>query len=162
MKTSVILPENDGVDHLNIYSRGATHLGRVLSNFSHTPFTHPQYGHFESLEGFWYWLRSGMRHEVLKELWGFEAKREGRLYEKVICDNFQEEIKKAIQLKIEQTPYLKERFIKSNLPFKHYYNYGGKVVEPKDSQFIIEFLDELRILWRTERGLHNGNCNSNS
>lgn len=46
-------PKNDGIDHINVYSGGATELGRLLTNFAHTPFEN-EYGKFESVEGFWY------------------------------------------------------------------------------------------------------------
>ena len=38
------LPKDDGVTHINIYSKGQTELGGLLSNFSRTPFVHPKYG----------------------------------------------------------------------------------------------------------------------
>lgn len=41
-------PKTDGVDHINIYSRGRTPLGQALSNFAHTPFEHPKDGKFAS------------------------------------------------------------------------------------------------------------------
>ena len=46
-------PLNDGVDHINIYSRGKTQLGRMLSNFYLSPFNHPVYGGFNTVEGFY-------------------------------------------------------------------------------------------------------------
>lgn len=33
------LKENDGIDHINIYSKGKTELGCLLSNFAFSPFT---------------------------------------------------------------------------------------------------------------------------
>ena len=48
-------PRDDGVHHLNVYTKAVTVLGRWLSNFTHSPFTHPEYGgKFESMEGFYY------------------------------------------------------------------------------------------------------------
>jgi hypothetical protein len=34
-------PTTDGIDHINIYSKGYTKLGRLLSNFTKSEFTHP-------------------------------------------------------------------------------------------------------------------------
>lgn len=31
-------PEMDGIDHINVYSKGKTELGKLLSNFARTPF----------------------------------------------------------------------------------------------------------------------------
>lgn len=53
-------PDEDGVTHINIYSKGKTELGRWLTNFSYSPFNHPEYGKFLSMEGFWCWVSTGM------------------------------------------------------------------------------------------------------
>lgn len=37
-------PDNDGITHINLYSKSRTVLGRQLSNFAHSPFKHPKYG----------------------------------------------------------------------------------------------------------------------
>lgn len=73
-------PAMDGVDHINVYSRGRTGLGRVLTNFAHTPFTVPEHGTFASVEGYWYWLQcpAGAARERLRPLHGHRAKQIGR------------------------------------------------------------------------------------
>ncbi len=65
-------PENDGIDHINVYSLGKTNLGAKLSNFyKHTIVLtsddidaaierkghYPERTEFESIEGLWYWLQ---------------------------------------------------------------------------------------------------------
>ena len=47
----MINPQNDGVDHINIYSKGLTELGRFLSNFEHILIT-TEDGDFNSIEGY--------------------------------------------------------------------------------------------------------------
>jgi len=47
--------EEDGVTHINIYSKGRTTLGQMLSNFEDSPFTCED-GNFRSIEDYWYWL----------------------------------------------------------------------------------------------------------
>ena len=49
-------PNEDGITHINICSKGKTELGRLLSNFAHTPFWLQGAGRFESVEGYWFWL----------------------------------------------------------------------------------------------------------
>lgn len=49
-------PVDEGVTHINIYSKAKTELGLLSTNFARTPIDHPEFGHFESLEGLWYWL----------------------------------------------------------------------------------------------------------
>ncbi len=47
--------KKDGVDHINIYSKGKTSLGRFLSNFVQADIE-TEDGDFASVEGYWYWL----------------------------------------------------------------------------------------------------------
>lgn len=48
-------PTKDGIDHINVYSKGKTALGRFLSNFAETDLETKD-GHFASVEAYWYWL----------------------------------------------------------------------------------------------------------
>lgn len=58
--------EDDGVTHLNVYSRAKTSVGRWLSNFEQTPLTLPE-GHFESLEGYYHYLKIKQSIEVVRK-----------------------------------------------------------------------------------------------
>jgi hypothetical protein len=137
------LPENDGVDHINIYSKGKTELGRFLTNFAHHPTFTPD-GYFASIEGYWYWL--SCKNDKLRHVWGFKAKelgRELRAKDWVEDPEFKGKIKAAIKNKVENSP-LKDTFKNSTLPFAHYYVYSGKVVEVPKSDWIIEYITQLR------------------
>lgn len=153
-------PLRDGVDHINVYSRGFTELGQDLSNFAHTPFVHPRYGPFESVEGFWYWLGTGRRHDHLRDLWGFLAKEEGRRCTRVDIPEFEEEIRDALLHKVSQTYGLAQRLAGSTLPLCHYFYYGRlgvvepKVVVPKAGLFQMEYLTDLRDQIRLSMGMH--------
>ena len=59
MATNDVRPEDDGRTHVNVYSRGRTSLGRDLSNFAHLPFELDGLA-FASVEGFWFWLVTGV------------------------------------------------------------------------------------------------------
>jgi len=143
-------PLEDGITHINIYSKSKDPLGNWLSNFTHTPFEHPAYGRFESMEGYWYWCATGMNHHMLKQAWGFKAKEMGKEYKRVRHPDFQKMIKQGIRLKINQHPEWKNRFRASMLPFKHYYVFGDPrhdrsvVIEPKGSQWLVTYFEELR------------------
>ena len=120
-------PDMDGIDHINIYSRGKTELGRLLSNFSEAPFTYEPYGRFMSVEGFWYYYFSGCCHDELKNLSGYEAKKVGKKYNNeghVITDNDKEIILEAIRCKLRQNKNILELLSRCSLPFAHYYVYG--------------------------------------
>ena len=139
----------DGKDHINIYSKGETELGRYLSNFAHTPFNHPLYGGFQSVEGFWYYDLTGK--EGLRSLYGYQAKSKGQeLCKNVINGEWgvnRPQIKIAILCKLTQNdPELLLEFLDSDLPFRHYYKFGDKIVEPEEGKWIVEFFTELREL----------------
>lgn len=116
---------DDGITHINIYSKGRTELGRLLSNFAHTPFKNEAIGSFQSIEGFWYWLSTGRKHDELRELYGSAAKEFGRKLDKVYVDDFIANVENAIRLKIEQNERVCKLLKQSTLPFEHYYWYGS-------------------------------------
>lgn len=141
--------QNDGIDHINIYSRGRTQLGRWMSNFAKTPFVHPYYGQFTSVEGFWYYMRSDVRDDRLRYLWGFEAKKHGRELPAKWYDDFKEDILGAIYQKIIQNKELLELLVNSELPFAHYYTFqsgNGSVVliNPREAEWLLTGIEEIR------------------
>jgi hypothetical protein len=140
-------PTDDGVTHINVYSRGRTELGRALSNFAHTPFEHPEDGHFESVEGYWYWLST--RDERLRNLWGWEAKSVGRqLGGSDYRDEpeFRRKVCLALDVKIDSHPDLHRMLVESTLPLAHYYEYDGVIHTPKKGRWVIDHLTQLRAL----------------
>ena len=150
----LIDPTKDGVTHINIYSRASTKLGRALSNFAPLGFELPDHGKFASVEGFWYWLGTGCKHEKLRSLAGFDAKKYGRKLERVAVEGFEDKIKVALKCKLEAHPGLKRAFTESVLPFKHYYYYGlpdnAKVVEVENCDWIVDYLHKLRSEYQAE------------
>ena len=152
-------PTKDGIDHINIYSKGKTGLGRLLTNFAATPFTFEPYGSFKSVEGFWYWLSTGKQYHILRELDGFNAKQLGKTYERVECPDFQEIIKQALRCKLEQNSYIIDEMLHTELPFAHYYCYGKppdhKVIEPKEHLWLVDFFEEIRNEYRIKRSQHH-------
>lgn len=142
---SKLNPDMDGVDHINIYSKGKTELGRMLSNFAKTPFVHPVDGQFMSIEGYWYWLST--KDDNLRHKWGFDAKAYGRQVKGSDWSDdpeFKSKIKQAITIKITQDKDLARQLRESTLPFVHYYVFKGHVVVPKDGEWIIDHILELR------------------
>lgn len=141
----MIDPKDDGVKHINIYSKGKTKLGKFLSNFTKAPFDHPEDGKFNSIEGYWYWLSA--KDDTLRSTYGFQAKARGRELggkDWIDTDEFKRKIKMAIRHKLHANPEMRTEFKASTLPFMHYYVYGGKVVEPKEGAWLIEFFRQLR------------------
>ncbi len=141
-------PDKDGVDHINVMSRSRTTLGKQLSNFALSPFKHPKYGEFASIEAFYYWLSTGRRHEHLRSLYGIHAKKAGKELERVYCENFQKEIIEAICIKIKQNPALARALANNNLPLAHYYWFGTihncKIYNVPEHDYMIQALEELK------------------
>lgn len=152
-------PANDGVDHINILSRkGKTQLGRRLSHFAHSPFTHPFYGAFQSMEGFWQYASTGFQHEFLRDEIGLDAKRRGRELkdqETEEDDNwyveFTEDVLAGNYLKIIQDPSLAQMMIESELPFTHYYLFidpnpakPPQIRIPRESDWLCKGFEKIR------------------
>lgn len=142
--------KEDGLTHLNIYSKALTELGRLLSNFAHTPLKLPQDGKFVSIEGYWYWLLSvDPSKERLRFLSGFEAKEIGREIAKHDWPNenfefFKFKVYQALIAKVIQTPGLEQSLINSSLPFTHYYVYNNKVIDVKEAKWLVEAWEQIR------------------
>ena len=137
-------PENDGITHINVYSKGKTELGRWLSNFAFTPVYLGNYGHFASIEGYWYWLTR--QDERLRHLHGFAAKKLGRelpAVKEYEDGHFKDLIESAIEVKIDSYPDKQEEFFNNTLPLDHYYVFGDKVVDA-GHRWIIDYLEEIR------------------
>ena len=149
MSAPSVNPKDDGKTHINCWSKGRTALGRELSNFANTPFKHPKYGNFVSVEGFWYWLATGQTDDKLRRLYGLSAKSYGSKLTTVPMEPsvFQKTICEAIRCKIAQNKNLRKAFAESTLPFRHYFTYGKHedvVVEQEKHAWQMVFLETLR------------------
>lgn len=147
-------PSEDGITHINIYSKGATDLGRWLTNFAHVPFTHPTYGEFNSIEALWYYASTGFQHEELRSLSGFKAKEAGKKHAKVEIDpdKFISIIKTGIRAKLIGNPKMLGALIDTTVPLAHYYVYGGKAVHA-GYEWIGQYVEDVRSACH-QRGYH--------
>lgn len=136
-------PKEDGITHINVYSRGQTMLGRNLSNFARTPFELPLYGKFESVEGYWYWHI--YNHPIFKSLWGYQVKEFAKRFigPGKLCLN-EKELREAYKAKLAAHPKIQEQLNECKLPLAHYYVYGGKAVVPKQWQWTAELWKEFK------------------
>lgn len=140
-------PQNDGYDHINVYSRGATKLGRFLSNFAQCDLE-TEDGKFNSVEGYWYWL--GTEHpdkDKLRQLHGFEAKKVGRELrgqDWVGGIEFQTKILTAIKYKVDQNYEMKVLLKCNKLPLAHYYVTRGKVIPVVNGQWILDGIEGIK------------------
>lgn len=140
------LPTNEGIDHINIYSKSKT-IGRLLTNFAHTPFVYSGKT-FQSVEAAWYFFKTGQKHEFLLDLHGFAAKKEGKKLERVDFPQFNETILECIRCKFRQNKKLLMDFAATSLPLTHYYYYGDenspKIIHLPQYQWIVDELERIR------------------
>lgn len=150
---SWIIPENDGIDHINLYSKSKSELGRLLTNFAHTPFNHHLFGEFCSIEGLWYWLLTDRKHDELRKVSGYAAKELGKAFlkeEKLVQvpDDFMQNIKSGILAKVEQNEVVRSLLKENHLPLIHYYTYGDPgnqaIRRPREYDWITTYLELVR------------------
>jgi predicted NAD-dependent protein-ADP-ribosyltransferase YbiA (DUF1768 family) len=145
----LFLPHQEGLTHINAYSKSRTVLGKLLSNFAHAPFTCED-GQFNSIEGYWYWLScTHERKEELRTASGFYAKqlgRELRALDWVETPEFQTKICHAIWHKISQNSEILRMLRESTLPIVHYYAYGQppKITTPEQGKWIWAYVEFVR------------------
>lgn len=139
---------DDGITHINIYSQGKTKLGKMLSNFYDSDFIHPQYGKFKTVEGLWYWLRTGKTHIEFRGMSGFKCKEFGRTKsgnsDFVINEKFKKDILIGIETKIQSNRELLNLFKSSKLPFEHYYVNDDNIKKLPQYNWIVEGIEEIR------------------
>lgn len=146
MSAVILRPEMDGKDHLNIYSRAATAIGRWCSNWEVAPIDLPVHGRFQSIEGYWYWLGSG--DDRLRNLAGWNAKKVGRTVMRERVDGFEELITLAIKIKLatyaeRAVDLLHEDLIE--LPIVHYYVMPDRVIDVTAKyQWMLDIFDNYR------------------
>jgi hypothetical protein len=138
-------PERDGVDHLNVYSKGKEELGRWMSNFAREPIETKD-GQFVSIEGYWYWL--GCRDDRLRNLSGFAAKQLGRELQQTFqmtIPEFQAAVEGAIRAKAKKRPDMVTKLKACVLPLAHYYVFGNPpVVKDAGHKWILDIWDKIR------------------
>lgn len=167
--TNNIDPKRDGIDFINVYSRGNTKLGRFLSNMYYAPIDTP-YGRFDTIEGYWHYLAlpdTCPDKEQLMTVDGFHARKIGQAlreqYGTVERDDFETLISSALLEKLSSytDDWVEEYGKMDNLPLKHYYVLrNGKTVNlTRRYKWMLDLLDEhvmniyddLRVQLATEK-----------
>ena len=155
MGTAIIYhPREEGLNHINVYSKSQTSLGRALSNFFFSPFIHPVYGKFNTMEGFYCYLLTGNLNEDLRDMKGAEAKAWGKhaIAIRKIDAKFKKEIQEGIAHKIIQNVYIQKLLLASgNLMIRHYYFYGDPTTDnirvydkSKEHSYMLHAIEEIR------------------
>lgn len=148
-------PDTDGIDHINIYTKGKTALGRALTNLSNYAFIY-EGTMFQSMEAFWFYHKhqmQGLPFEGLPMMKGFDAKQFGKKHKQPFDYpvEFIDLMKEGMKCRLRQNPKLLRDLVDSHLPLVHYYAYGSsekgwKVIELPEYQWICDLHMELRTL----------------
>jgi hypothetical protein len=148
-----LTPDDDGITHINAASKGRTKLGKDLSNFANYPIEHTKHGHFDSLEGMWYWLLSNQQFDELRTVSGYPAKQLGESLmegkEFVIDEStFKEDILEGLRCKLRQHKKLLKMLVDTNLPITHYNWYGKngkyKIYYYEDYKWFTDEIERIR------------------
>ena len=145
--------EDDGVTHINIDQSANTSLGRSLSHFYDSPFIHPHFGPFNSMEGFWHYIKTIEADDRLRTLDAPDAHVLGKSLTTRLVKNFYAYINEANFYKIEQNEQIKKWMVESELPFDYYYLFGTAMlpIRPVSAIPLIEGFTEIRKMLKENR-----------
>ena len=152
----------DGIDHINIYSKGKTILGKQLSNMYYFSFNYDGLD-FNSVEQAWHYykfikINPNIANQIISMNNIYEIKKYAKKYnnetsEYVQSNEFRNLIQKIIETRLHKDSKLCLILRNSVLPFKHYYTFGNensyKVInESIKYDWLIEIITNFRIkLW---------------
>ncbi len=143
-------PKEEGITHINIYSKAQSPLGRYLSNFDRCWVT-TSLGEFASIEGLIYFM--GSFDERLRTVSGLNAKSIGEVCDRQIRlpeDIFKRIIVEAMWNKVHANDHLKALLKECELPLTHYYVYVNKIVHVPKWNWQIEEWNKIRKQLRGE------------
>lgn len=149
-------PKMDNKDHIRIDLNAITRLGRLLPLLADVKVTHPTLGVFRTGQGLWEYLKidkdiAERDIEELRVASGFEAKKVSGKYQGRWNKSLKQEIKLAMRAKIEDNIEIYASFVESVLPFRYYHMLRNrKVVEPKETIWLADWLNELREEFKEE------------
>lgn len=124
---------DDGITHVNTYSKGATQLGRLISNMYEDPFT-CELGSFRCIECLYHYVRfyQEPEAEMFHSLNGFDGKKLANLLKAERKEDFYPGWEKILYTQMWEK-FKRHRcyfvFQYKDLPLVHYYVYGGKEVQ---------------------------------
>lgn len=149
----------DGIEYINIWSKGSTSLGQNLSNFHSSDITIEGIT-YKSIEQYWQSLKAlrvedmEIHEQVMQATTGAQCKKLGSYLNKhyieilqpyCTSDEFKNLIKTAVNQKIQQNQKLKMDLLHSYLPFEHFYLMGNKLYNEKEKySWLIKHIEEIR------------------
>ncbi len=137
--------KKDGEDHINIWERGETELGRFLAHGTNTPFHHPVFGMFSNVECFWHYIRSEERDDRIRTMTSISGKKFSENFTPVKVPNFYAVIMDTNWVKIKEYPNMLNAIKENNLPLEMYYIYRdkGAAIRPMFAAWVLEGFKEI-------------------
>lgn len=145
------LIEKDGKDHINIYSKAATSVGRLWTNMQYMPFTSQEFGYTTSVEAVWHFVSTGCKHPEILQMKPFDAKKYAKTLPKDKPQDFKDIIIRALKDRMAEHPIKRALLGASHLPLTHYYHYGTNdtiVYTPHD--WLIQAIEDIRAQIKSE------------
>ena len=117
------LPNNDGITHINVDLKSKTALGRMLHQSHNGKFTHKKFGEFDSMDGFWGFVKTGCLDDRYRYMDAKTARHTLRdtKAEQPFVSNFYEVIMEANYYKCISSNALFTLMRNTALPFDMYY-----------------------------------------
>lgn len=150
----MLLVTEDGVKHLNIYSKAKTSLGKQLTNMYPFKFVYENI-EFNSVEQAWHYYKFIDQPEIAKQILAMDnpfnclsfarANKTDASNKVALSIGFKLRIEEVICTRIEADINLKNALRNSILPFEHYYAYGDKIHDQRDKyDWLIKIFENIR------------------
>lgn len=133
----------EGVDHICVHSTSQSALGKILSPYARHTFHHPELGTFESLVGFFRYIKSGCIKERSRTEYGhctsaFKCHSE---YPTLIAKY----LYSGIEAQYTQHPRLLTALLETkDLPLVNYHYFGNTLIDNRSYRKILLALGQLR------------------
>lgn len=151
--TSAMNWVGDGIDHINIWEKADTELGRFLSHGSNNDFNHSQLGRFNNMEALWHYVQSEERDDRIRNMRGRYLKNFSRQLTPLRVSNFKAIIMDSNYQRIRQYEPMVELIVATDLPFDCYYvNHDSKLrIRPVFFKWLILGFEEIRRALKEKR-----------
>lgn len=135
---------------INVDHRSDSDLGRRLSAMNFQPWTHPVHRNFNSMEGFWWWIKSKGTDDHFRFMHPVQCRLRGSpLYRNQEIDDFHVIIMEANYFRVANDPDLQAAIIESTEPFDLFYTDNqGRMVRPAPYKWIIPGWEYIRTCLR--------------
>ena len=152
----MLLNSQDGIDHINIYSKGKSTLGKRLTNMFPFNFTFDGLI-FKSVEHAWHYYKfidynPDVATQIFETNSPYDALKIARANATedtssvVLTNEFRSLIKEVIKQRIMEDESLIILLRNSWLPFEHYYVYGADKIQDQSDKYawLIYIFDDIR------------------